>query len=455
MGGGWRWKDEFPMKRCGSRVTLFVVIALLATGGALYSQQAPASGAEKEGNRADAYYNYTLGHLYAGLAESYGARGGYLQKALDYYRAALKDDPSASFITGMIAELYLQSGQVNSAIGELETAVAKNPDDLNSRRVLGRLYASRLRDAGQPQLNQEMLDKAVEQFQQVVAREPSDGDSWLWIGRLQKVANKSPEAEAAYKKALEIDPDNEDALSGLAMVYGDLGDNQHAVELMKKIAAKNPNLRTLTSLAATYEQMKEYELAAQAYEQALRLQPQNLDLKRAMANSLAMADLTDKALTVYEELAKEDSDDVQTMLRLSQLYQQKRDFDKAREYAEKASALQPDSLEIRYNEVSLLEREGREPEAITKLEEILKSTEKSHYNASDLSNRAVLIERLGSMYRNAEQFDKAEETFQSLAKLDPALKPRALAQLIEYLPFGEGIRQGGEDRRRSGRRIQG
>ena len=45
------------------------------------------------------------------------------------------------------------------------------------------------------------------------------------LGRLQKVAQNSVDAEKAYKKVLDQDPNNEDALTGLAMVYSDLGDN--------------------------------------------------------------------------------------------------------------------------------------------------------------------------------------------------------------------------------------
>ena len=69
------------------------------------------------------------------------------------------------------------------------------------------------------------------------------------LGRLQKVAQSSVEASAAYKKALEIDPDNEDAMTGLAMVYADQGDTTAAADLLKKLATKNPTPRSLQALA--------------------------------------------------------------------------------------------------------------------------------------------------------------------------------------------------------------
>ena len=52
-------------------------------------------------------------------------------------------------------------------------------------------------------------------------------------------------------------------MTGLAMVYSDLGDSKQATELLRRAAEKNPNPRSLTSLASAYEQMKEYALAAE------------------------------------------------------------------------------------------------------------------------------------------------------------------------------------------------
>ena len=49
----------------------------------------------------------------------------------------------------------------------------------------------------------------------------------------------------------------------------------------------------------------------------------------------------------------------------------------------------------------------------------------------------ILIERLGLMYRNAEQFDKAAETFREIAEVDPASGGRAYAQIIETYRIGK------------------
>src|SRR5437588_13119685 len=98
-------------------------------------------------------------------------------------------------------------------------------------------------------VDENMVKKAIEQYEKITQGDPKDTESWLMLGRLQKIAQNSTDALKAYKHALELDPENEDAMTGLALVYTDLGDNKAAAELMRKVADKNPNPRSLTNLA--------------------------------------------------------------------------------------------------------------------------------------------------------------------------------------------------------------
>jgi len=201
--------------------------------------------------------------------------------------------------------------------------------------------------------------------------------------------------------------------------------------MLKRVAEKNPNLRTLTALAGTYEQMKEYKLAADAYKKALDQNPGNADVKRAYAQSLFQAEDYDAAQKVFEELAAEDPSDILANLRMSQIYRQKKDYAKAHEYAKKARDLDPGNLETRYNEVSLLEAEGKLPEAIAALNEILASSAKNTTSSGERNNRIILLERLGFLYRQADQTEQAVKAFREIAELDPDVGGRATAQVIE------------------------
>ncbi len=387
----------------------------------------------KEGKspRAQAYYHFTLGHMYEEMAGAYGNRSEYVNKAIDNYRLAMKEDPSATFLVEDIADLYRQAGRLREAVVEAESALKANPNDVNARRVLARIYTQQIGDSQSNHIDENMLHRAIDQYKQITAQDPKDTDSLIMLGRLLKLTQNSTEAENAFQKALDQDPDNEDALSGLAMLYADGGDAKKASALFEKLTKKNPNPRAFALLAASYEQMHEYALAANAYRQALKLDPSRAEIKEGLAQDLALANQLDEALKLYQEVVDANPQNGQAYLRMSQIYRQQKKFDLARQANDKAKAIDPDSLEVRYNSVALLESEGKLQEAITTLKGILDQTAKKSYNPAEKGYRAMMLERLGLLYRNVEQYDQAVDVFRQLAVLDPDVAARAEAQVID------------------------
>lgn len=397
------------------------------------AQSAPTAPAGK----AAAYYHAALGHLYAELAAQYGGRGEYVSKAIENYRLAMKADPDTPSLAQELADLYTQSGQLRSATAEFEEAVRRNPNDVNARRILGRFYTARIREGQQGRPNAEMLKQAIAQFEGVGERAPKDVDNWILLGRLQKLAQNSTAAERAYKKALEVEPENEDALTGLAIVYGDLGDTLNASQMLKRVADRNPNLRTLTALAAAYEQMKESKLAADTYKRAYEMNRENPDLKRAYAASLFTAEEYDEAQKLFDELQMEDPNDLLAALRLSQIYRQRKDYAKAHEFARRSRKIDPNNLEVLYNEVGLLEAEGKQADAIARLKEILDGMPRRPDSMADKSNRAILLERLAFLYRITEQTAKAVATYREIGELDPSAAAKTAAQIVDAYRAGK------------------
>jgi tetratricopeptide (TPR) repeat protein len=423
------------------------LVSTLAVFLTLLGAQTPAKKqpVEQKTDKAAAYYHFSLGHLYSELAGAYGNKGDYVSKAIENYRLAMKYDPDANFLAEELSDLYIQSGQLRAAVSEAEEALKLNPSDLNARRMLGRIYTRMIGDQQQGKVNEDMLRKAIEQYEKIAAAQPKDVETLLMLGRLQKIAQNSVEAEKAYKKILEVEPGNEDALTGLAIVYADLGNSKEASNLLRQVAEKAPSLRTLTALAGQYEQMRDFGMAAETLRRTLEVAPGNIEVKRAFAQNLLLSDQFDEALKVYTELAKEDPKDFLAHLRISQIYRQKRDFTKAHEAGKRALDIEPNNLEVRYNNISLLEAEGKTEEAVTALNELLAATAKRSYSTGERANRVVLVERLGLMYRNAEQYDKAVETFRQVAELDPASAARSSAQVIEIYRVSKDFKRALEE----------
>jgi tetratricopeptide (TPR) repeat protein len=395
------------------------------------AQQSGQPAAKDSDKRASAYYNFAMGHMFADLAANYGYRSEYVDKAIEHFRAALEADPGASYVNEELTDLYMQSGKLREAVTTAEDVLKRDPNNIDARRMLGRIYTRLIGDQQQNRINDEMVKKAIEQYQKVTQLDASDTESWLMLGRLYKVSQNQDSAEKAYKKALELDPDNEYALSGLAQLYSEAGDSENALATWRKLADKDPSTPALRALARAYEEAHDYKGAAETLRRALEMSPRDPELKVALAENLLLSDQVDEALKLYTELAESDPHNAKLQLRLSQIYREKRDFAKAHEAADRARQLDPANLDIRYNEVNLLAAEGKTSEAIARLKDMLSSAPKKSGADGDVGYRAVLLERLGILYRSNEQYPEALDAFRKIAQIDPDTGSRASAQIIE------------------------
>jgi tetratricopeptide (TPR) repeat protein len=388
-------------------------------------------------DKAAAYFNFSMAHYYGELAAAYGNRGDYYKQAIDYYKQALKLDPSATFLLEELTDLYVQGNQLKAAVTEAESLLKQNPDNLQARRMLGRIYMRLIGDSQQGKINEEMVKKSIEQYQIITQKDPSDVESWLTLGRLQRVSQNSVEAEKAFKNALDRDANNEDALTGLAMVYHDLGDTKHEIEMLSRVSDKSPNV--YVSLGVAYEQMRDFSSAADVFKHALELKPDNLQIKQELAQDLLWSEQYDEALKLYVELAEADPKDPKAPVRLSEIYRQKKMFDKARAALVKAKELDPENLEVMYDEVILLEAEGKGEEAITRLRGILDETAKKSYTTQEKESRTMLLEKLAGLYREARQYPKAVEALRQIAEVDAAAGGRASAAIVQTYQMAKDL----------------
>lgn len=386
--------------------------------------------------KAAAYYHFSLGHLYEDLAASSGNRADYANKAIENFRLAMKEDPNASFLVQDIAELYRMSGRLREAVEEAQTALKSNPDDLNARRVLARIYTQQIGDAQTNRIDENMARKAIEQYKYITQKKPKDTESLVMMGRLDRVVNDSVAAEAAFKQAIGAEPDNEDAIVGLASVYSDRGDPKQASALLQQLTEKNPSPRALVILANTYESMREFSLAADAYKKALEVDPSRAELKQAMAQDQALAGHYDDALKTYSELSEANPQDPQPFLRSAQIYREQKKLPEARRMINKAKALNPDDVEVLFAEANLLSDEGKTTDAIATLKTLLGKTAQKNYDQQQRGARAEMLEQIGVLYRKNEQYDQAVASFRQISELDPDLTPRVEAQVVETYRLG-------------------
>ena len=413
-----------------------VVLWMVASPAWAQTQQSPKSQEQTEvehsssTDRSSAYYNFSMGHMYADMAQAY-SRSDYVTKAIEFYRQALKLDPSISFINEELTDLYIQSGQLNKAVTEAEDLLKQNPNDLGARRILGRVYTRMIGDPQQGKLDEKMLRLSIEQYSKIIEKDPGDVESALLLARLYRLSHDAAASEKTYKAILAKDADNDEALTGLAAIYSDRGETKNAIEMLKHAGDNNPSPRTLVMLATLYEQTNDFDAAANAWQQAMQVAPDNDQWKRALAKDLLFADRTEEARKMYESIAAENPHDAQIQLRLCEIYTQKRDFLKAQAALNIAKREDGDNVEVKYNEVILLDAEGKTDEAIKALKAIVDGSTKAEYTAAERNQRNRLEERLGVLYRSAGKYPLAVASFREIGADDTEMAPRASVQIVE------------------------
>ena len=380
---------------------------------------ADSKASPRKSDRAAAYYHYTLAHMYEEQVTVYG-RSELANRAMEEYRLAIEADPSSEFLTSGLAELYVKTGRIRDAVLQAQDILKRDPNNLEAHKLLGRIYLRSLGDMpGGGNGSDNVLKLAIEQYEQIVKIEPDKVDDHLLLGRLYRLNNDLQKAENELKIAVKLDPDSEEAVTTLSLLYSDEGDTTHALQVLSSVPDKGRSAKLYAALGATYEQRKDFKNAIDAYKHAIQLDRDNLDAIRGLAENLLNDGQVDAALDQYKVIADANPEDAQTYLRISEIYRRQGKYDQALESLKKAEAMVPDALEVPYNVAVVYEAQARYDEAIKILQDLLKKTEKpdNNYSQADRNNRAIFIERLGMVYRDQENYPAAVETFRKMIPL--------------------------------------
>ena len=379
------------------------------------AQSAPKG---KTPDRAAAYYHFALAHMYEEQLATYG-RSELANKAIEEYRAAIDADPTSSYLTSGLAELYAKTGRIRDAVVEAQDIIKRNPNNLEARRLLGRIYLRSLGDMQAGSGSEGILKLAIEQYEQIVRLQPDSMDDHLLLGRLYRLNNDLQKAEGEFKTAVKLQPDSEEAVTTLAYLYNELGDTARAAQVLSSVPNGERSAKLYSALGYTYEQQKQYKNAIEAYRHAIELDRDNLDAIRGLAENLLNDGQPDAALEQYKVIADANPEDAQTYVRIAEIYRKQGKFDLALDYLKKAESMVQDSVEVPYNIAAIYQAQGRYDEAIPIMRDLLKKSEKPEgkYSNGEKSNRAVFLERLGTIYRDQGNYPAANETFRQIVAL--------------------------------------
>src|ERR1700730_8161509 len=418
----------------------FLTVALLifsATGGVALAQQrtaapvSPAPASVSPEQRAQAYYNVTMGHLYAQEFESSG-HAEDAAKAIDFYKKAYSIDPSSPEIGEDLAEVYFLAHRSREAVNEAEELIRRNPDDISARRLLARIYIRSLGDLNNSSEQQQTITAAIGQLREIVRLDPSDGESASWLARLLRLNNQDDQAEQVLRGLLAKDPQNKGAVEQLSQLMLDHNNPQAAISLLESFVQHAPSADLYDRLGDAYQQIQQPAKSEQAYQQAVAIEPDQAEHRRHLAQSLYEHGKYADALAEYQRLAGLEPESANNHLRMSEIYRRIRQFGKAEEQILLAKKLAPGNLEVIYNEAAVYEAEEHYDDAVHVLSNAVAEVKaESEFAPARRRSLGILYQLLGQIYRDEQNYSAAINTFEEMVRLGPEEDLRARTLIID------------------------
>ncbi len=360
-------------------------------------------------------------------------RSDLANKAIEEYHAAIDADPSSEDLTAALAELYAKTGRIRDAVLEAQDILKKDPKNLEAHKLLGRIYLRSMGDMQAGEGSQSVLKLAIEQYEQIVAIQPNNSDDHLLLGRLYRLQDEFHKAEAEFQAAIKLDPNSEEAITALAFLYNEEGDNARATQLLTSIPDANKSAKLYSALGYVYEQQKDYKKAIDSYRHAIALDRDNLDAIRGLAENLLNDGQTEAALEQYKIIADSNPEDAQTLLRMAEIYRKQGEYDQALDELTKAGSIVPEAIQVPYETAIIYNIQGRYDDAIQILKDLLQKSEKAdNSNTQDgKARRSAWLEFLATVYHEAGNDTQAIEYYRKMLDLGDDSAERGYGGLVD------------------------
>jgi predicted Zn-dependent protease len=363
-------------------------------------------------------------------------------EALEICEKILREDKNDAEAIAMRASLWLYAGkpeQINSAIAELQSVIAKMPDNFVLRYNLGRALMSKgdadgarvqFADAvklrpdylparlalAQIQISRNEYAAALSAANEILQADPNNQYARLIRARAFLAQNKFSESRSALEETLRINPAQRDAKYQLGFVNFKEGKLKEAEAIFQEIYNLDPpDIRGLLGLTEVYVAQKQNDRALKLIEEAKAKFPKATGLDVAWGNIAIRSGKFDEAISVLGKVLAADPGNFDIHMRLAEAYRQKGDLAKATEIWKKANEIMPNQMQPVLSRALALEQLNRRSEAAPLYEQILKAEPD---NVVALNNYSFFLADQGN---NLDQALSLAQKARSKAPNDPMI----------------------------------
>jgi tetratricopeptide (TPR) repeat protein len=228
-------------------------------------------------------------------------------------------------------------------------------------------------------------------------------------GLIEERAGHNAKALEKYQEVVKKDPQAIEVYRDIAQVNLRIGQADaalRAAERVRDLAPKDP--ASFIFLGNVRVAQGNLAKAAEAYEQALQLDPRNLQALENLANYYAILE-PQKAISYYQRYSAIDPNEGEIYFQLGLLYQKLTDMKKAEASYQKSIEVEPQQVAPHLALAELYEVQMSTPSAINQYSAAL---------AIEPHNIVVFM-RLGHLYYETKQWDEAYGEFQNARSLEP------------------------------------
>ena len=215
-------------------------------------------------------------------------------------------------------------------------------------------------------------DDAIDMLTSLLAVYPDDFEILTALGQISNQVGRPDEARVFFRKALQIDPDNQELRERMAQVDGPVSAAEYRVPVSpveEQIAPQHADIDEYTESAETFERMLslnpcnglahnnlgiiwmkrgDFEKAGHHFDQAVLNEPDNAIYKKNQADLLyACLGRTDEAIEIYTGLLNKHPKDTELLTSLAIIAQSNQLKEQARTFIRRVLELEPWNTDAR------------------------------------------------------------------------------------------------------------
>lgn len=222
---------------------------------------------------AEEYYRKTIESdrnyavAYNNLANVLKERGR-IGEAMTYYRKACELQPETAMFHYNLGVAYQEKKEFGQAVQSYRNALKFDPKD---KKILTML-AGALKEKGKGGSKEE-LQEAERIFREMVSSDTSDVVSLTNLGKVLQDLGNTPEALTCFQKALDLNPDFDEAHFAIADLYQHTDKFEEALIHYRRAIAINPRfIEAYNNLGVLLSDYARFDEALDCFENVLRLE---------------------------------------------------------------------------------------------------------------------------------------------------------------------------------------